>query len=32
VAGKQKIRATDDVVTFVFKRVDDRLVKTSLPG
>jgi nitric oxide dioxygenase len=28
----EKIRETDDVVTFVVKRVDDRLVKTSLPG
>ena len=28
----QKIRETDDVVTFVVKRIDDRLVKTSLPG
>jgi nitric oxide dioxygenase len=28
----QKIQETDDVVTFVVKRVDDRLVKTSLPG
>lgn len=27
-----KIRETDDVVTFKVKRVDDRLVKTSLPG
>jgi nitric oxide dioxygenase len=27
-----KIRETDDVVTFVVRRVDDRLVKTSLPG
>jgi nitric oxide dioxygenase len=29
---EQKIRETDDVVTFVMKRIDDRLVKTSLPG
>ena len=29
---EHKIRETDDVVTFVVKRVDDRLVKTSLPG
>ena len=29
---ERKIRETDDVVTFVVKRVDDRLVKTSLPG
>ncbi|MFF7191553.1 FAD-binding oxidoreductase [Streptomyces sp. NPDC008222] len=29
---EQKIRETDDVVTFVVKRVDDRLVKSSLPG
>ena len=29
---EKKIRETDDVVTFVVKRVDDRLVKTSLPG
>src|SRR5215204_4637982 len=28
----QKIQETDDVVTFVVKRIDDRLVKTSLPG
>jgi nitric oxide dioxygenase len=28
----RKIRETDEVVTFVVKRVDDRLVKTSLPG
>jgi nitric oxide dioxygenase len=28
----RKIRETDDVVTFVVKRIDDRLVKTSLPG
>jgi nitric oxide dioxygenase len=28
----QKIKETDDVVTFVVKRIDDRLVKTSLPG
>lgn len=28
----QKIRETEDVVTFVVKRVDDRVVKTSLPG
>jgi nitric oxide dioxygenase len=28
----RKIRETDDVVTFVVRRVDDRLVKTSLPG
>jgi nitric oxide dioxygenase len=28
----QKIPETDDVVTFVVKRLDDRLVKTSLPG
>jgi nitric oxide dioxygenase len=27
-----KRRETDDVVTFVVKRIDDRLVKTSLPG
>jgi nitric oxide dioxygenase len=27
-----KIRETADVVTFVVKRADDRLVKTSLPG
>jgi nitric oxide dioxygenase len=30
--GERKIRETADVVTFVVKRVDDRLVKTSLPG
>ncbi|MGW5211124.1 globin domain-containing protein [Streptomyces sp. NPDC004051] len=29
---ERKIRETDDVVTFVVKRNDDRLVKTSLPG
>ena len=29
---QQKIPETDDVVTFVVKRTDDRLVKTSLPG
>ena len=29
---EKKIRETDDVVTFVVKRIDDRLVKTSLPG
>ncbi|WP_433508199.1 globin domain-containing protein [Pseudonocardia halophobica] len=29
---ERKIRETDDVVTFVVERVDDRLVKTSLPG
>jgi nitric oxide dioxygenase len=28
----RKIRETADVVTFVVRRVDDRLVKTSLPG
>jgi len=28
----KKIRETADVVTFVVRRVDDRLVKTSLPG
>jgi nitric oxide dioxygenase len=28
----EKISETDDVVTFVVKRIDDRLVKTSLPG
>jgi nitric oxide dioxygenase len=27
-----KIRETADVVTFIVRRVDDRLVKTSLPG
>lgn len=27
-----KIRETDDVVTFGVRRVDDRLVRTSLPG
>jgi nitric oxide dioxygenase len=27
-----KTRETDDVVTFLVKRVDDRLVRTSLPG
>lgn len=29
---EQKIQETDEVVTFVVKRIDDRLVKTSLPG
>jgi nitric oxide dioxygenase len=29
---ESKIRETPDVVTFVVKRIDDRLVKTSLPG
>jgi nitric oxide dioxygenase len=29
---ERKIQETADVVTFVTKRVDDRLVKTSLPG
>jgi nitric oxide dioxygenase len=29
---QQRIQETDDVVTFVVKRIDDRLVKTSLPG
>jgi nitric oxide dioxygenase len=29
---EHKIQETDDVVTFVVKRIDDRLVKTSLPG
>jgi nitric oxide dioxygenase len=29
---EQRIQETDDVVTFVVKRIDDRLVKTSLPG
>jgi len=29
---EKKIQETDDVVTFVVKRLDDRLVKTSLPG
>ncbi len=28
----EKIRETEDVVTFRMRRVDDRLVKTSLPG
>ncbi|MFH8800877.1 globin domain-containing protein [Streptomyces sp. NPDC017936] len=28
----RKVPETEDVVTFVVKRVDDRLVKTSLPG
>ena len=28
----EKIRETDDVVTFRLKRTDDRLVRTSLPG
>jgi nitric oxide dioxygenase len=29
---EKKIPETDDVVTFVVKRIDDRLVRTSLPG
>ncbi|MEF9907661.1 globin domain-containing protein [Streptomyces sp. P9-A2] len=29
---ERKIKETDEVVTFVVKRNDDRLVKTSLPG
>ena len=29
---ERKIRETPDVVTFRVKRIDDRLVKTSLPG
>jgi nitric oxide dioxygenase len=29
---EEKITETDDVVTFVVRRIDDRLVKTSLPG
>lgn len=29
---EQKIHETGDVVTFVVKRIDDRLVKPSLPG
>jgi nitric oxide dioxygenase len=29
---EQKIRETDDVVTFVLARIDDRPVRTSLPG
>jgi nitric oxide dioxygenase len=29
---ESKVRETSDVVTFVVHRVDDRLVKTSLPG
>jgi nitric oxide dioxygenase len=28
----EKIQETDDVVTFRVRRIDDRLVKTSLPG
>jgi nitric oxide dioxygenase len=28
----ERIEETDDVVTFVVKRTDDRLVRTSLPG
>jgi nitric oxide dioxygenase len=28
----EKVRETDDVVHFTVKRIDDRLVKTSLPG
>jgi nitric oxide dioxygenase len=29
---EKKIRETPEVITFVVKRIDDRLVKTSLPG
>jgi len=29
---EKKIPESPDVMTFVFKRIDDRLVKTSLPG
>jgi nitric oxide dioxygenase len=29
---ERKVQETDDVVTFVVKRIDDRLVKASLPG
>jgi nitric oxide dioxygenase len=29
---ERKIRETPDVVTFVVRRIDDRIVKTSLPG
>jgi nitric oxide dioxygenase len=29
---ERKVREADDVVTFVVRRIDDRLVKTSLPG
>jgi nitric oxide dioxygenase len=29
---EKKIQETDDVVTFVLKRIDDRMVKPSLPG
>ena len=28
----EKIQETEDVVTFLVRRIDDRLVKTSLPG
>jgi nitric oxide dioxygenase len=31
-ALEKKIPESPDVMTFVFKRIDDRLVKTSLPG
>lgn len=31
-AVERRIQETPDVVTFVLKRIDDRLVKTSLPG
>ena len=31
-AVERKIPESPDVMTFVFKRIDDRLVKTSLPG
>ena len=29
---EEKVQETDDVVIFVITRIDDRLVKTSLPG
>ena len=29
---ESKIRETEDVVTFIVRRIDDRLVKSSLPG
>src|SRR4051795_3616192 len=30
--GEEKVRETDDVAVFRVKRIDDRLVRTSLPG
>ena len=31
-AVEKEIPESPDVMTFVFKRIDDRLVKSSLPG